>query len=165
MTGRHRVGGKHRKPVQPNPHRRSVTLRVICGCAACAAVIPLFAQTLPAGANPPDLTSAQLPHPAVIAPVTLMPVPPQFTIQPRIDTVDMVSEATGELSKRHDSSKGDDSTKSDSSDSKGSSTDYHPSSDSSSSSGNSSSDDSSSGKSHHDTSGDSNTSTPPPTCR
>ena len=106
MTGRHRANGRHRKPVQSHPGRR---LAIVCGCALCAAVIPLFAQHAPSPTAGPDLVSA----PAA-APLQIVPVPPAFTIQPRVDTVDMVAAVSGELAKHHD--KGDNKPKDTSSD-------------------------------------------------
>lgn len=103
-AGRHRAYGRHRAPVQAHPRRR---LAVVCGCVLCAAVIPLFAQHTPTS-NPPDPTST--PTLAVVAPVVA--TPPTFTLQPRVDTVDMVSAVTGELAKHHDTP--DDDTEADS---------------------------------------------------
>lgn len=98
MTGRHRARGRHRAPVQQNPRRR---FAIVCGCALCAAVIPLFAhQATPP--TPPDLTSAVTQPLQVVAPVVLTPTPPIVTMQPRVDTIGMVDEVNGELSKHHD---------------------------------------------------------------
>ncbi len=111
MTGRHRADGRHRKPVQHNPRRRRVGLRIICGCAACAVVIPLFFQST-ATANPPDLTAAPT---GVASKPTLVPVPPALTLLPSVDTVGVVTEVNSELAKHHDSSKNiDDSSRGDS---------------------------------------------------
>jgi hypothetical protein len=118
VTGRHRANGRHRKPVQSHPGRR---LAIVCGCALCAAVIPLFAQHAPSPTAGPDLVSA----PAA-APLQIVPVPPAFTIQPRVDTVDMVAAVSGELAKHHD--KGDNKPKDTSSDDTSSSSDTDPSS-------------------------------------
>jgi hypothetical protein len=94
MTGRHRASGRHRKPVPPNPARRKFTLRVVCGCAACAVVIPLFTQPS-ASANPPDLTSAR-PVLTVVPPIST----PVVTLQPSVDAIDMTA-VNGEPAKHH----------------------------------------------------------------
>lgn len=101
VSGRHRARGRHRKPVQPNPARRKFTLRVVCGCAACAVVIPLFTQPS-ANANPPDLTSAR-PVLTVVPPISA----PIVTLQPSVDAIDMTA-VNGEPAKHH--SKKDTST-------------------------------------------------------
>jgi hypothetical protein len=116
MTGQHRASGRHRKPAVPNLGRRRVVMRVICGCAFCAVVIPIFAQPT-ATASPPDLTSAR---PVLSVVPSLAPPPPAFTIQPQVD---MLSAVTTNPARHHDSSRGDDKSTSSSDTSSNSNTD------------------------------------------
>lgn len=110
VSGRHRARGRHRKPVQPNPARRKFTLRVVCGCAACAVVIPLFTQPS-ANANPPDLTSAR-PVLTVVPPISA----PVVTLQPSVDAIDMTA-VNGEPAKHHKKNTSSDTSSSSSDDS------------------------------------------------